>query len=138
MDPSTKAQWKAALNGQTGGFIGCALDSSLPVSVRFEGMAGLIDWQLHGQISSLLARKELPPGKACLLPGDSGLSRPSVVVLHTEPASEPKAFAAQIKKLGIEEIALAESTFPEDFLGKLKQTLKKEGVRCTKVEPESA
>jgi len=96
----------------------------------------LIDWAVHGQVSSLLQRGHFSSGECCLIPGNPALGRPSYLFFPIHSPAGAQSFFEKTRKLGITEIALAESTFPEDFLGKLKQTFKKVGVRCTKLEPE--
>ena len=102
-----------------------------------DGITGLVDWAVHGQVSRLLLLKRLSTNECCLLPGDVALGRPSFLFFPVDAPSGPQKFAEKIFKLGIKEIVIAESTFPGDFLAKLKQTLKKEGVSSTKLEPES-
>lgn len=137
LDPAQRARWKEALRKPSPAWVGCGLDSAVPeLSARLEGMPGLIDWAAHGQVSGLLARGLLAVDECCLIPGDPALQRPSFLFLHHSSKSDPKEFAERAKKLGLSEIRLAETTFPEDFLAKLKQTLKKDGIRCMRLEPE--
>jgi hypothetical protein len=98
-----------------------------------EGMTGLIDWALHGQVSRLVKRGILGQGESALLPGDPGRKRPSFLFVPT--GENASALVKKIVQLSLRDITVAESTFPEDFLSKLKQTLQKEGIRCTKLEP---
>ena len=97
-----------------------------------DGMPGLVDWMAHGQVSRLLQRGSLRAGDATVLPGDPARGRPSVLLYPV--AEGAAALARKIAKLGVKELALASSTFPEDFCSKLEQTLKKEGIRCTTLE----
>ena len=135
LESEAKKRWKEALNRETSPWIACALDASVEhLSDRMSGMTGLIDWRVHGQVSRLLARGALPVDEFCLVPLPSG--RQNFLVYHFKENPEPKAFLEGLRKLGIRQLSLAESTFPKDFLPKLKQNLDREGIRFSKLEPE--
>jgi hypothetical protein len=135
LETAEKDSWKAALRSNTSPWIAFGLNgSTLSRAERLGGMAGLIDWHLHGQVSKLLASERLAAEDFCLLPGPAAKPTSFLLYQHGENPST-SAFVNRLRQLNISEICLAESTFPEDFLGKLKQTLKKEGIRCTKLEP---
>jgi hypothetical protein len=137
LEQQKREEWKAALSSTKSPWVVCGLDFSLSSSsARLEGMAGLIDWTVHGQVSQLLSRGKID-GECCLIPGDTALDRPNFLFFPARSSMGAQALLEKARKLGIAELAIAESTFPEDFLGKLKQTLKKEGIRYTKLEPES-
>jgi hypothetical protein len=138
LDQEKRREWKAALVSTKAHWIVCGLDinEENPCST-LEGMPGLIDWTLHGQVSDLLLRKKISEGECCLVPGDSALGRPNFLFFPRSSAAGAQALMEKARKLKIDELALAESTFPEDFLTKLKQTLKKEGIRFMKLEPEA-
>ncbi len=136
LDQQKRREWKAALSSTKSPWVVCGIDHSEEnASARLEGMPGLIDWAVHGQVSALLQHKDLASGECCLIPGDPSLGRPNFLFYPARPSSGAQALLEKVRKLGIAELALAESTFPEDFLSKLKQTLKKEGIRFTKLEP---
>jgi hypothetical protein len=130
LDPARKKAWKAALASTTAPWIVCGIAPNKESVL--DGMTGLIDWMAHGQVSRLLQRGQLAPADATVLPGDPKCHRPSVLLFPV--AEGASALNKKLKSLGVKELALAESTFPEDFLGKLKQTLSKEGIRCTTLE----
>lgn len=135
LNTAEKDSWKAALRSNDSPWIAFGLNGqTLSRAERLGGMAGLIDWHLHGQVSKLLAEERLGNEEFCLLPG---LAEKSTSFLLYQYGENPNASALmnRLRQLNISEICLAESTFPEDFLAKLKQTLKKEGIRCTKLEP---
>lgn len=135
LDSAEKDSWKAALRSNGSPWIAFGLNGqTLSRAERLGGMAGLIDWHLHGQVSKLLAGERLNAEEFCLLPGPAAKSTSFLLYQHGENPSA-SAFVNRLRQLNISEICLAESTFPGDFLGKLKQTLKKEGIRCTKLEP---
>ncbi len=138
LDQNQQREWKAALVSTKAAWIVCGLDlnEENPGS-GLEGMPGLIDWTLHGQVSALILRRKFSDGECCLVPGDCALGRPNYLFFPSRSTSGAQALLEKTRKLKIKELALAESTFPEDFLGKLKQTLKKEGIRFTKLEPEA-
>jgi hypothetical protein len=134
LDRDQKESWKAALRGERAPWIAFGLDSSAaPLSDRLSGMAGLIDWHLHGQVSRLLAGGSLQPEEFCLVPTGTGAQ--NFLLYHFGPSPDAKAFAAQAKKLKVTQLALASSTFPKDFLSKLEQNLKKEGIHFSHLEP---
>lgn|GEM_PF-5138414 len=137
LDQQKRRDWKVALSSTKSAWVVCGFDSNeASMSARLEGMPGLIDWALHGQVSGLLKR-EGEIGDCCLIPGDPLLLRPSFLFFSTRTPSGAQSLLDKARKLGLSELTIAESTFPEDFLSKLKQTLKKEGIRYTKLEPES-
>jgi hypothetical protein len=134
LEAAEKDSWKAALRAANAPWIAFGLNAqTLSRAERLGGMAGLIDWHLHGQVSRLLAGERLAAEEFCFLPGPSATTS-FLLYQHGENPS-PASFLSRLKQLNIPEICLAESTFPEDFLAKLKQNLKKEGIRCTKLEP---
>ncbi len=134
LDPVRKKEWKEALAKSEAPWILCGLShGGEGAYAAVEGMTGLIDWAVHGQVSRLLKRGELGSRDSAILPGDPGRGRPSFLLFPVE--SGAAALVKKIAQLKVTEIAVAESTFPEDFLAKLKQTLPKEGIRCTKLEP---
>jgi hypothetical protein len=130
LDAATKKAWKEALAGAREPWIVCGFDAAKQDAL--DGMVGLVDWMSHGQVSRLL-QLGLGAGDATVIPGDPSRSRPSVLLY---PVAEGAAgLVKKIAKLGVKELALAGSTFPEDFCAKVKQTLMKEGIRCTTLEP---
>jgi hypothetical protein len=133
LDRARQEAWKAALRGATAPWVGFGLDSAVELlSDRLNGMAGLIDWHLHGQVSKLLAERALQPEEFCLVPTGTGAQ--NFLLYHYGSAPDAKAFALRAKKLGIQQLALAASTFPKDFLAKLEQNLKKEGIPFSHLE----
>src|SRR3989338_295592 len=129
IEQKLKENWKKALNDCNGDWVLCGIDSQKnPLSERIDGFAGLIDWQLHGQVSRILRRGELPAEAFFLVGGDPARTIPSFLFFCYSEDSEAKSFLKQLRSLKISECHLAETTFPEDFLGKLKQALKKEGI----------
>ncbi|HEY8280446.1 MAG TPA: hypothetical protein VIH99_12530 [Bdellovibrionota bacterium] len=136
LDPKQKRAWKSALMGAKSPWVVCGLRrTATGKAAMLNGMAGLIDWALHGQVSRLVREESLGTGEPCLLPGDPERGRPSFILFPVDPPATPQSVAEKVRSLKVSELALAESTFPEDFLAKLKQTFKKEGIRCTKLEP---
>lgn len=136
LESSTKKEFAQAIAGSTVPLIAFGLDAAVDSPAeRMEGMAGLLDWTVHGQVSRLLAQGRFPAGEFCLVAGDPEKKRPSLLGYHYDAHPDVKKITERLKDLQVKEIGLAESTFPGDFLGKLKQTLKKEGIGCTKLEP---
>lgn len=134
LDQSTKKAWKAALSSNPAPWVICGIRNDQTGSVaKLDGIPGLIDWIVHGQVSRRLQQGQLGPKDCCLVPGAPERKLPHFLFFPTTITSQ--AFAEKVKHLKISELALAETTFPEDFLPKVKQTLKKEGIRCVKLEP---
>jgi len=133
LDRETQAAWKKALRAEEAPLVAFGLDSGVPLlSERVSGVAGLIDWRLHGQVSKLLARGALAPEEFCLVPTGAGAQ--NFLLYHYGPSPDAKAFAAHAKKLKTDRLAIAGSTFPKDFLLKLEQHLKKEGISFSHLE----
>ncbi len=136
LDSHTRAAWKSALQSSQAPWIVCGIDTTAPsLAQRLEGMPGLIDWRVHGQVSALMNRQEMASETFCLIP-DPSRPRTSFLVYNYGKSIDPKIFLQQLRALKLQEVQLAESTFPEDFLQKVKQHFKKEGIRSTKLEPE--
>jgi hypothetical protein len=121
LDPAQKKLLRRALATTQAPWVVCSLDA--PQS-SVDGVVGLIDWMLHGQVSRLVKSGALEAGKACVLPGDPLCKRPSFLI-----SPSGGTVATLLDKL-------RETTFPPDFRSKVKQALKKEGIRCTTLEPE--
>jgi hypothetical protein len=139
LDREKRREWKAALLASPASWIGCGIDVGQEnPSASLEGVPGLIDWMVHGQVSGLVLRGEFARGECCLIPGDQTLGRPNYLFFPIHSPAGPAALLEKARKLGVKEIALAESTFPEDFLGKLKQNFKKEGIRFATLEAVEA
>ncbi|MGZ3650093.1 MAG: hypothetical protein ACXVB9_21485 [Bdellovibrionota bacterium] len=135
LEASQKKSWKAALRAVTAPWVVCGITRHPDGEyAALDGIAGLIDWSVHGQVSKLLKQGNLEPQDTCVLPGDPARQRPSFLLF---PASgTANSLTEKLRKLGVTELALAETTFGQDFLAKVKQTFKKEGIRCTTLEPE--
>ncbi len=136
LEPAKKQLWKAAISSTKAPWVACGF--TIPeISTAPDGILGLIDWLVHGQVSQLFIQGRLAAGECCLLPGHSGSNRPGFLLVPVAAPSGVQLLAEKTRKLKINELALAETTFPEDFLAKVKQTFKKEGIRWTKLEPET-
>jgi hypothetical protein len=135
LDPAVKKSWKASLRANDSPWIAFGISSAGGLlAEKLNGMAGLIDWYLHGQVSALLTRGRVAPGEFCLIPSVNG--KTSFLMYFYEASPDVKTFLARIRPLNARSLSLAESTFPGDFSSKVKQTLTKEGIRCKKLEPE--
>lgn len=130
-------RWKETLWSASADWVVCGMDLDRASHIGIDGVAGLIDWIVHGQVSQLLIESRMHAGECCLLPGDPQKKRPSFLLVPWDRTTSPQALAECTRKLRIREFAVAESTFPEDFLAKVKQTFTKEGIRWKKLEPES-
>jgi hypothetical protein len=137
MEAEIKNAWKQALWDCPGPWIACGIRSSENGNAEtVEGMAGLIDWYVHGQVSQLAISDSLPSGGFGLIPGDPSRARPSMLLYRYGNSADPKLFFQRVTDLRVRELHIAESTFPEDFLAKVKQTFKKEGIKIFKLEPD--
>lgn len=134
LDPAEKKSWNEALRSAGSSWIACGIRSASTHSEQLAGMAGLIDWHLHGQVSRLLGQERLPRGEIGLVPG--GVGRANFLLYHFggDAEADAKFFLSRLKLLQVKAVTLAETTFPGDFLSKLKQNLGKEGIGCTKLE----
>ncbi|MGE3263304.1 MAG: hypothetical protein AB7K68_16105 [Bacteriovoracia bacterium] len=130
-----KREIAAALAAVKAPWVLFGIDASrISLAERMEGIAGLIDWNVHGQVSRLLARGLFPADGFCVIPGDPSCQRPSFLAFQFGAQPDAKIAADYLRKLSVKDVSVAETTFPEDFCRKLKQTLMKEGSRWTKLE----
>ena len=135
LNPTQKAQLNEKLSQVTAPWVLFGVDASRSsLAERMDGLAGLIDWNVHGQVSRLLTKNLFPDDGFCVVPGDPSCARPSFIAFQYGANPDVKFAAERIRKLGIQELCVAETTFPEDFSRKLKQTLSKEGSSWTKLE----
>jgi hypothetical protein len=135
LDAEKKKAWKNALRECPSPWIVFGLPSLGLPEDRLGGVAGLIDWLVHGQVSRLLSRGLLEPEEFCLFPGQG--KHGNFLLYHYGQEPDVKSFLGRLKKLRVQELSLAESTFSKDFSAKLKQNLQKDGIRCTRLEPDS-
>ena len=134
LDSPTKNQWKNALMQCQAPWILFGADSSNKLSDRLSGMSGLIDWFLHGQVSRLISTLAIDEEELCLLPGNPDLKRANFLLYQYAKVPDLKKLLGQIAALQITELSICETTFPEDFCDKLKQNLKKQGIRWSRLE----
>lgn len=136
LEAAAKKEITAALAEVKTPWVFFGIDASrASLAERMEGVAGLIDWSVHGQVSQLLSAARFPADSFCVIPGDPSCQRESFLAFqYGGPGADVKTAAEHLRKLGIKDVTVAESTFPEDFSRKLKQTLVKEGSRWTKLE----
>ena len=134
LEPREKESWNAALDRAAGPWIAFGLDAAIPLgSDRVAGLAALIDWRLHGQVSRRIA-DGLSPNSFCLFPLPGGAR--TFLLYHYLGKPDPAAFAERARALGLRELLVAERTFPEDFPRKLKHALEELDVRYATLEPD--
>jgi len=134
LSTETRNAWKAALQNCKAPWIIFGVNSNgESLAEKLEGMAGLVDWHVHGQVSQALIRGRVSEGEFCLIPGAEG--RPSFLLYLFETTPDVKTMLTKIRALKVRSLCLAESTFPEDFSTRVKQTLSKEGISCITLEP---
>ena len=114
-------------------FVFCLSASHNTLSSNFQGVAGFLDWYLHGQVSNLMLKEKVDSNEFCLIPG-----KPSFLFLYKDKNLDSRKLATKVHSLNISEIVLCESTFPEDFLAKVKENLTKQNIRWIKLELDSA
>lgn len=102
------------------------------LAATMDGLAGLADWILHGQVSKQLQKMHLSNGDLLWVPG-LGIST-NFLFIFLDDSFEPKEVFKKLRAIKMNKVVVAENTFPEDFLGKLKQNLKKEEVTFTSLE----
>lgn len=135
LSPEQRKAWLERASRVAEPWLVGGLDSRVDsLAERVGGMAGILDWLVHGQVSRLLKREALGAEEFCLVPGPQG--RPNVLLYQYGGSPDAKLLSSKMKGLGVQNICLAETTFPKDFLAKLKQNLGREGISCTKLEPE--
>ena len=100
------------------------------LAASLEGTIGFLDWRLHGQVSRLLKRKQIPLGSMTLVPSRHHLGSASLLVYFAENKEhDSDAVLTALKKLNAKDLCLAEDTFPEALATKLKKSLSKAGIR---------
>lgn len=136
LDAGLKKSWKASLQACRSEWIAFGVSAEgKSLAEKMNGMPGLIDWHLHGQVSALLTRSRVEQEEFGLIPGAH--QQTSFLLYHHGANPDVKNFLQRVRKLQVKSICLAETTFPEDFLAKVKQTFTREGINCTKLEPEN-
>ncbi len=102
-----------------------------------EDLIGVLDWRLHGILSQLVEKKSLPENQVAYIPSKTKLGVASLLLFSFRTSAKSStALVDNLKSLHVESVCLFESTFPQDFLPNLKQTLSKAGIRWTMFEPK--
>ncbi len=117
LSPEQKNRWKQDLANCATPWIVSGIDFSLPAPERLHGMTGLFDWHLHGQVSRLLAGGSRADWQFCLVPS-AGKN-----FLFYRLGGNSAPLVQRLRAMHAEEIAVASSTFPGDFLRDLKENL---------------
>jgi hypothetical protein len=96
------------------------------------GVVGVADWLLHGQVSKQLERSNLKSGELMWIstPGN----RSNFLFYYFEDQPESKEFFKKLAGIEIKNLVIAETSFPEDFCTKLKQYFKKENIPFSSLE----
>lgn len=135
LDIQTKNLWLDTLSEKKGEWVLFGINSQItPLCDRMNGMAGLIDWYIHGQVSRLISKNSMS-GDFCLFPTETN-EKPNFLLYHYTGSPDAKKVLEKLKSLNIKQVLMAKSTFPEDFYKKLKQNLDKDGIQWTKLEPD--
>ena len=136
LEADQKKILKEALLSVSSSWIVCGIRRETEIDYScLDGIPGLLDWESHGQVSKLMRDGKIPFSETCLVPGDPQKKRPSYLLFPLSQGSN--VLLEKIRHLQIREFCLAESTFPHDFLAKLKQNLKKEGIQFISLEPKT-
>jgi hypothetical protein len=90
------------------------------------GVVGIADWLLHGQVSKQLERSDLQSGELLWISTTGNKS--NFLFFYFEEQPETKEFLKKLAGIEIKKLVIAESSFPEDFCNKLKQYFKKENI----------
>lgn len=98
------------------------------------GPVGYFDWRLHGQVSRLLARGELMPGRLCVVAGPMKLGKSKLLLVPPDHGMTPSQLSQRLKLLGAHTVTLEESGFSKDFLAKLKDNLSKEQIEWSTLD----
>jgi|SRR3989344_6842777 len=101
-----------------------------------EGTLGYLDWCLDGQISKLLKCEGMKSGELTLISGKNKLGKQSSLLIYTAKKSDIDAqrIAKALRGLQVENLSIAQSTFPKDSLGSLEKALKKEQIEWQSLE----
>jgi hypothetical protein len=110
-------------------------ESSNPAR-SLQGILGVIDWRLHGLLSDLIKKQRLEMDELAIIPGQARLGKASLLVHYCGlDLHKSEKIVDSLKKLHCQEICLVETSFPADFLRKLKQNLSKAGIKCLSLDP---
>ncbi len=127
-----KENWKKKLLDFPNRWIFIALKRDKSPSATLNGLPGIADWILHGQVSTQLQKNLLSNGDLLWIPG-KGVTT-NFLFFYLDDSFESKEVFKKLKGIDLNEVVIAETTFPEDFLVKLKQNLKKEEISFTCLE----
>ncbi len=132
LSPTEKIALKKKLLSMGDSWIVIGLQKQKSLASTIDGIAGLADWILHGQVSKQLQKMQLSNGDLFWVPG-AGIPT-NFLFIYLDDTFESKEVFKKLRSIQMNNVVVAESTFPEDFLGKLKQNLKKEEVTFTSLE----
>jgi hypothetical protein len=132
LSPQEKESWKKKLLAFPNRWIFIALKKQNSPSATLNGIPGIADWILHGQVSTQLQKNLLSNGDLLWIPG-KGVSA-NFLFVYLDGSFESKEVFKKLNGIELKEMVIAENTFPEDFLVKLKQNLKKEEITFTCLE----
>lgn len=104
-------------------------DTASHPSMLVRGAVGIVDWELHGQVSSLILKGER---NNFLIPHPT-LPIQFLFVFYQSKQSAKTIFET-LQKMKIERISCIESTFEKDIWSELKQNLKKGQIELESME----
>lgn len=97
LELGAKTQWFEQIAQHKGKWIVFGLNSSTtPNSERMNGMAGLIDWFVHGQVSKMVSKNQLY-GEFCLIPSENR-EKPNFLLYHYPGSPELKKAAKKFDR----------------------------------------
>jgi len=108
--------------------VGIQNNASHP-SMLVRGAVGIIDWELHGQVSNLILKGE----RNNFLVPHPNLPIQFLFVFY-QSKQNAKSIAETLQKMKIQRISCVESTFEKDILAELKQNLKKDEIQLESME----
>jgi hypothetical protein len=101
-------------------------------SKALRGAIGVIDWRLHGTVSKLLIRNAIDA--FTLVPHNRLLADASLLLMRTDGKLNLDSLFKTLKRMQINRICIAESTFSDQIFNGIQQQLKKADVTWTKLE----
>lgn len=134
---SAVQELRTRLNGCSAPWLlaGYQLSAGEPPAKSLQGTLGFLDWRLHGRLARLVREARLPPGEIAMLSNRGRLGQATLLVAHLKgDKSDLTSIETALKGLQAQDICVAASSFPEDFVSKLEAVFTKAGIRWTTLE----
>ena len=103
------------------------------IAESMQGFLGIVDWRLHGQVSSLIKDDKIKPNELAMVPSNAQLGKASLLLFYVSQKN-PKNLLEHLLKLKVNDVCIVQNSFPEDFLENLQQNLSKAGIKWNMLE----